>query len=109
MSAIVHLNEYSYDDILTILVRGTEFTPSIKNSKRYYPGAMQYLPERYAACLKAKLRFECTTNTLRDTSGWLSRPSDPSVWGTASRDDAAWALARNVWCNAVREFNRANM
>jgi hypothetical protein len=109
MPAIVHLNEYSYDDVLSILVRGTEFTPSIKNSERYYPGAMQYLSACYSSCVKANLRFECLTNTLRDTSGWLSRPSDPSAWGTASRDNAAWELARNVWCDAVREFNRANM
>lgn len=73
-----------------------------------YIKALDYLPDAYSAAERANLRYDCATNIMSDNRlGELARPSNPSEWEPASKDDAKEYLARRVWGDAVRRFNVA--
>jgi len=63
--------------------------------------------DAYNAARNRNLRYNRVTNIMRDDRlGILSRPSDPSQWEKASLNDTREYLAREVWCNAVAQYNR---
>ena len=67
----------------------------------------------YAAERRAKLdnlRYDRKRNIMRcDSLGWISKPSSPSEWEQATREEAQQYLMQQIWSDAVREFNIENM
>ena len=52
------------------------------------------------------LRYCCKTNVMRDSSGWLSKPSAPSEWPEATLAEAQEYVANEIWCSAVTKYNQ---
>jgi hypothetical protein len=55
------------------------------------------------------LRYCRETNIMRDSSGWLSKPSAPSEWPEATLKAAQEYIANEIWCSAVTSYNRETM
>lgn len=103
---IVRLESMTLAEVQAALTAGNGAIPSTRGSG-YFAAAAVHLPTCYAAAVRAGLRHDTATDITRDNGGWLARPSDPSDVEPASVEDARFTLARVVWCNAVREVNRA--
>lgn len=66
--------------------------------------------DAYQKARKYNLRYNRKTNILRDNRlGVLSRPSSPSDWPEATPDETREYLCREVWCDAVAQYNRDHM
>jgi len=55
------------------------------------------------------LRYSRDTNIMRDSSGWLSKPSSPSEWPEATLAEAQEYIANEIWCSAVTKYNNDTM
>lgn len=68
-----------------------------------------YVKTALCRAIGYNLRYNRKANVMRDSSGWLSKPSVPSEWSEATPSEAREYLCQEIWCNAVRNYNRHNM
>lgn len=67
-----------------------------------YPGALAHIYAMYKRAETRRLRYDRARNIMRDDTGILSMPVEPSSWTEASVDEAREYLARHIWAKAVR-------
>lgn len=70
-----------------------------------YPGALSHIPAMYRRAESRRLSYDRARNIMRDETGILSMPVEPSSWTEATVDDAREYLARHIWAKAVRADN----
>lgn len=74
----------------------------------HYLGALDHVADSYFAAIRANLRYNRKSNVMRDDSGILARPSEPSLWSEATLTESYEHMTRKIWSGAVRRLNRAN-
>lgn len=68
----------------------------------YFTAEME---DAYANCLHLDLRMDQKTTVMRDNTGILSYPVNPSGWPAYDREDVEHDLIQAVKSEAVRLFN----